>query len=121
MRNIVDAHENDSSTESVRTKFSSDIAKFQWLIQALPHFNRQLLVYILNLISLFALFANETQMTTARLVAVFQPALLAAKTDMDATEHYIAAESMVFLIDNEEYFLSDSWVALSKNTLPTKS
>jgi hypothetical protein len=52
------------------------IVTYQHLITELPPLNRQLLLYILDLLAVFASKSDENRMTSANLAAIFQPGIL---------------------------------------------
>ena len=73
----------------------------------IPNVNRDLLLYLLDLLQDCAGHSNHNLMTSDRLVAVFQPSLLSLQPDeMSIEEHQIAHQVMVFLIEifDEEQF-----------------
>lgn len=79
---------------------------YQQLIKELPPLNRQLLLYIHDLLAVFASQSYYNKMPAKRLVMSFQPALLAAEPEkMDETEHRLAADVGTFLVDNQDSFL----------------
>jgi GTPase-activating protein SAC7 len=82
------------------------VVAYQRCIVAMASLNRQLLLYLLDLLAVFASKADLNQMTPARLVAHFQPGLLAKPpAEMTVEDHEVAALVMVFLIENQDNFL----------------
>ena len=82
------------------------IATYQQLIVKLPPLNRQLLLYILDLLAVFASKADLNLMTSANLSAIFQPGLLSHPThDMRPEEYRLSQDVLIFLIDNQDSFL----------------
>lgn len=82
------------------------IAKYQHLITELPPLNRQLLLYILDLLAVFAAKSNENRMTSQNLAAIFQPGLLShPKHDMAPEEYRLSQAVIIFLIENQDHFL----------------
>ncbi|KAI8953885.1 Rho GTPase activation protein [Xylaria longipes] len=76
------------------------------LIKALPHLNRKLLLYILDVLAVFNAKSAINKMTLGRLTAAFQPAILSAPpAKMDTEAHSNAARVVMFLIDKQGYFL----------------
>ena len=82
------------------------IATYQKLIVQLPPLNRQLLLYILDLLAVFASKSDLNLMTSANLSAIFQPGLLSHPThDMKPEEYRLSQDVLIFLIDNQDSFL----------------
>ena len=82
------------------------IATYQQLITELPPLNRQLLLYILDLLSVFASKSDINLMTSANLSAIFQPGLLSHPNhDMSPQEYRLSQDVLIFLIDNQDNFL----------------
>ena len=82
------------------------ISRFQQLIISLQPLNRQLLLYLLDLLAVFASKSDRNCMTSQRIVAAFQPALLSrTPSKMSASDHMLAAGTMVFLVENQDHFL----------------
>lgn len=82
------------------------IAKYQQLIKELPPLNRQLLLYILDLLAVFAAKADENRMTAQNLAAIFQPGMLSHPQHAMAPEEYRLNQCVIiFLIENQDHFL----------------
>lgn len=82
------------------------IHTYQRLITELPSLNRQLLLYILDLLAVFAAKADINLMTAANLAAIFQPGMLSHPThDMSPQEYRLSQDVIIFLIDNQDSFL----------------
>ena len=82
------------------------ITTYQRLITELPALNRQLLLYILDLLAVFASKSDLNLMTSANLAAIFQPGLLSHPThDMKPQEYRLSQDVLIFLIDNQDSFL----------------
>jgi hypothetical protein len=79
---------------------------YQHQIKALPSLNRQLLLYILDLLAVFAAKADVNKMTTSNLAAIFQPGLLShPQHDMSPQDYRLSQDVLIFLIDNQDHFL----------------
>jgi hypothetical protein len=79
---------------------------YQALITELPPLNRQLLLYILDLLAVFASKSDLNKMTTANLAAIFQPGLLShPQHDMAPQEYRLSQDVLIFLIENQDCFL----------------
>ena len=82
------------------------IITYQRLITELPPLNRQLLLYILDLLAVFASKSDINLMTSANLAAIFQPGLLSHPNhDMSPQEYRLSQDVLIFLIDNQDSFL----------------
>ncbi|KAI1376796.1 RhoGAP-domain-containing protein [Hypoxylon crocopeplum] len=82
------------------------IVKYQQLIKELPPLNRQLLLYILDLLAVFAAKADENRMTAQNLAAIFQPGMLSHPQHAMAPEEYRLNQCVIiFLIENQDHFL----------------
>ena len=82
------------------------INEYQRLITLLPPLNRQLLLYILDLLAVFASKADLNKMTTPNLAAIFQPGILShPQHDMAPAEYRLSQDVLIFLIDNQDSFL----------------
>ena len=82
------------------------IESYKQLITELPPLNRQLLLYILDLLAVFASKSDLNKMTTANLAAIFQPGLLSHPAhDMAPQEYRLSQDVLIFLIDNQDSFL----------------
>ncbi|KAL0931047.1 rho GTPase activator [Colletotrichum truncatum] len=82
------------------------IAKYQKLITELPPLNRQLLLYILDLLAVFAAKSEENRMNSQNLAAIFQPGMLSHPQHAMAPEEYrLNQHVLIFLIENQDHFL----------------
>ena len=82
------------------------IRRFQQLVTEMPPLNRMLLLYLLDTLAVFASKADQNLMTSQRLVAAFQPALLSREPSaMSADDHVRAADTMIFMVENQDHFL----------------
>lgn len=82
------------------------ISTYQRLITELPPLNRQLLLYILDLLAVFASKSEFNRMTSANLAAIFQPGMLSHPShDMEPPEYRLSQDVIIFLIENQDNFL----------------
>lgn len=96
------------------------IPKMQELVSSLPSFNRQLLLYILDLLAVFASKAELNRMTSENLSAIFQPGLITHPDhDMIPHEYKLSQEVLVFLIDNQSHFLLDNMCEPTNDRAPS--
>ncbi|KZF23561.1 RhoGAP-domain-containing protein [Xylona heveae TC161] len=86
--------------------YDAAIKEYQQLITELPPLNRQLLLYILDLLAVFASKSDINRMTAANLAAIFQPGMLShPQHDMAPPEYRLCQNVLVFLIENQDNFL----------------
>ncbi|KAK6372656.1 GTPase activating protein (GAP) for Rho1p [Lithohypha guttulata] len=79
---------------------------YQGLVRLLPSLHRQLLLYLLDLLAVFASKSDHNRMTADRLVVCFQPSLISAPPEkMDEAEHKLAADVGSFLVNWQDHFL----------------
>ncbi|KAF2970569.1 hypothetical protein GQX73_g2986 [Xylaria multiplex] len=82
------------------------VEKYQELIKDLPPLNRQLLLYILDLLAVFAAKSEENRMTAQNLAAIFQPGMLSHPQHAMAPEEYRLNQCVIiFLIEHQDHFL----------------
>ena len=82
------------------------IVTYQRLITELPSLNRQLLLYILDLLAVFASKSEQNRMTAANLAAIFQPGMLSHPDhDMLPKMYRLSQDVIIFLIENQDSFL----------------
>lgn len=82
------------------------IGNYQRLITELPPLNRQLLLYILDLLAVFAAKSDENRMNSQNLAAIFQPGMLSHPSHAMAPEEYRLNQCvLIFLIENQDHFL----------------
>ena len=82
------------------------ITTYQKLITELPPLNRQLLLYILDLLAVFSSKSDLNRMTSGNLSAIFQPGLLTHPShDMEPREYRLSQDVLIFLIENQDSFL----------------
>ena len=82
------------------------IATYKKLIIELPPLNRQLLLYILDLLAVFSSKSEQNRMTAPNLSAIFQPGLLSnPQHDLYPEAYRLSQDVLIFLIENQDYFL----------------
>ena len=85
---------------------ASAIKTFQSLITEIPPLNRQLLLYILDLLAVFASKSDINHMNAPNLATIFQPGLLSHPNhNMAPAEYRLSQDVLIFLIDNQDNFL----------------
>ncbi|KAI9925469.1 GTPase activating protein (GAP) for Rho1p [Aspergillus wentii] len=97
---------NGPTAESEAFDHARAVAAYQQLIRELPPLNKQLLLYILDLLAVFASKSEQNRMTSANLSAIFQPGLLShPQHDMSPEEYKLSQDVLIFLIENQDHFL----------------
>ncbi|PYI31444.1 RhoGAP-domain-containing protein [Aspergillus indologenus CBS 114.80] len=97
---------NAPPNESEAFDHAKAVAAYQQLIRELPPLNKQLLLYILDLLAVFASKSDQNRMTSANLSAIFQPGLLShPQHDMSPDEYKLSQDVLIFLIENQDHFL----------------
>ena len=82
------------------------VVAYQKLITELPPLNRQLLLYLLDLLAVFASKSDLNRMTAANLAAIFQPGIISHPShDMSPLEYRLSQDVLIFLIENQDNFL----------------
>lgn len=82
------------------------IIRYQQLITELPPLNRQLMLYILDLLAVFAAKSDINRMNSQNLAAIFQPGMLSHPAHAMAPEEYRLNQCVIiFLIENQDHFL----------------
>ncbi|KAK9458385.1 hypothetical protein V1511DRAFT_508469 [Dipodascopsis uninucleata] len=77
----------------------------QSLIPKLPQANRQLLLYILDLLDTFSKHSKKTLMPVANLAAIFQPCILSHPDHrMSPDEYKLSQAVVIFLIEHRKNF-----------------
>lgn len=86
---------------------STAVDVYMNLIAELPPLNRQLLMYILDMLSIFAARADDNRMPASNLAAIFQPSILSHPDhDMKPQEYHLSRAVIEFLIQHSNKFLS---------------
>ncbi|KAE8379777.1 hypothetical protein BDV26DRAFT_258564 [Aspergillus bertholletiae] len=94
------------TNEGEKFDHAKAVAAYQQLIRELPPLNKQLLLYILDLLAVFASKSEQNRMTSANLSAIFQPGLLShPQHDMSPEEYKLSQDVLIFLIENQDHFL----------------
>ncbi|KAJ6257955.1 hypothetical protein Dda_7745 [Drechslerella dactyloides] len=82
------------------------IRTYQRLISELPPLNRQLLLYILDLLAVFSSKADVNLMPAPNLAAIFQPGIISHPDhEMSPADYRLSQDVLIFLILNQDNFL----------------
>ncbi|KAJ5803650.1 uncharacterized protein N7503_006100 [Penicillium pulvis] len=94
------------TTDTEMFDHANAVKTYQNLIIELPPLNKQLLLYILDLLAVFASKSEQNRMTSANLSAIFQPGMLShPQHDMSPEEYKLSQDVLIFLIENQDHFL----------------
>ncbi|KAK7033350.1 Rho GTPase activator [Favolaschia claudopus] len=84
------------------------IATYKRLIRAMPRANQYLLLYVLDLLSVFARKCDKNLMTATNLAVIFRPGLISHPShEMSPTEHDLSQRVLEFLIAQQDWFMLD--------------
>ncbi|KAI0351696.1 Rho GTPase activation protein [Trametes cingulata] len=84
------------------------IATYKRLIRSMPRPNQYLLLYVLDLLSVFARKSDKNLMTAKNLAVIFRPALIAHPShEMSPQEHQLSQDVLEFLIAHQDWFMLD--------------
>lgn len=93
--------ENSSlSSEALKQEIKNVVSQYITLIDSLPALNRQLLMYILDLLTFFASRSKINLMPAVNLAAIFQPSILSHPAhSMDPSAYHLSRAVTQFLIE----------------------
>ncbi|KAJ5654716.1 hypothetical protein N7490_001719 [Penicillium lividum] len=98
--------EETQTSDAEKFDHANAVETYQNLIIELPPLNKQLLLYILDLLAVFASKSEQNRMTSANLSAIFQPGMLShPQHDMSPEEYKLSQDVLIFLIENQDHFL----------------
>lgn len=84
------------------------IQEYKRLIKSMPRPNQYLLLYVLDLLSVFARKADKNFMTASNLAVIFRPGILAHKDhELAPDENELSTQVLEFLIDHQDWFMLD--------------
>ncbi|KAG9098480.1 hypothetical protein FS749_003709 [Ceratobasidium sp. UAMH 11750] len=87
---------------------SEVINTYRRLIKEMPRANQYLLLYVLDLLSVFARKADKNLMTESNLAVIFRPGIISHPAhEMQPQEHALSQEVLVFLIQHQDHFMLD--------------
>ncbi|KAH8100982.1 Rho GTPase activation protein [Cristinia sonorae] len=94
------AKKNSNQDETITT--------YKRLIRSLPRANQYLLLYVLDLLSVFARKSDKNLMTAKNLAVIFRPALLSHPShELSPQEHQLSQDVLEFLIAHQDWFMLD--------------
>ncbi|MCJ1247822.1 hypothetical protein MMC30_005037 [Trapelia coarctata] len=107
----------ETSGEIKDPDFDTTNRELRQLIESLNPVDRQLLLYIIDLLMVFSDQSEKSHMISARLVAAFQPALLSRQPhEMSEAEHLVAHFICVYMVDNSESIMDSQWTRYAPTT-----
>jgi len=84
------------------------ITTYKRLIRSMPRANQYLLLYVLDLLSVFARKCDKNLMTPANLAVIFRPAILSHPDhELLPKEHQLSQNVLEFLIAHQDWFMLD--------------
>ncbi|CAE6485388.1 unnamed protein product [Rhizoctonia solani] len=92
-----------------RSKSENDVIQtYRKLIKEMPRANQYLLLYVLDLLSVFARKSDKNLMTESNLAVIFRPGIISLPAhEMKPTEHALSQQVLVFLIQHQDHFMLD--------------
>lgn len=95
------AHRSDDANEMLQAETDDAIRLYKILLETLPSLNRQLLLYILDLLAFFASRSQTNLMPAVNLAAIFQPSILSHPNHNMAPQEYHLSRAVVqFLMEH---------------------
>lgn len=92
-----------SQREGESVIYEGTVEAYQNLIEELPPYHKQLLLYMLDFLAVFASKAEKNGMSAAFLAMVFQPGLL-RRRDSHLRTKATTDDVLTFLIENQDHF-----------------
>ncbi|KIM39928.1 hypothetical protein M413DRAFT_29083 [Hebeloma cylindrosporum] len=84
------------------------IATYKSLIRRMPRPNQYLLLYVLDLLSVFARKCEKNLMTATNLAVIFRPGIIShPEHEMSPKEHALSQKVLEFLIAQQDWFMLD--------------
>ncbi|KAH9949947.1 Rho GTPase activation protein [Amylocystis lapponica] len=84
------------------------VMTYKRLIRSMPRANQYLLLYVLDLLSVFARKCEKNLMTPKNLAVIFRPALIAHPShELSPQEHQLSQDVLEFLIAHQDWFILD--------------
>ncbi|CAE6426600.1 unnamed protein product [Rhizoctonia solani] len=92
-----------------RSKGENEVIQtYRKLIKEMPRANQYLLLYVLDLLSVFARKSEKNLMTESNLAVIFRPGIISFPAhEMKPTEHALSQQVLVFLIQHQDHFMLD--------------
>ncbi|KAH8831440.1 Rho GTPase activation protein [Flagelloscypha sp. PMI_526] len=85
---------------------------YKQLIRSMPPPNQWLLLYILDLLSVFAKKSDKNRMTAQNLAVIFRPGIISHPNhEMSPQDHGLSQKALEFLIAEQDYFMLETAVS----------
>ncbi|KAI9439714.1 Rho GTPase activation protein [Lactarius indigo] len=85
------------------------IATYKRLIHSMAHANQYLLLYVLDLLSVFSRKSDKNLMTAQNLAVIFRPGLMShPEHELSPSEHQLSQDVLEFLIAHQDWFMLDT-------------
>ncbi|SNX83798.1 related to BAG7 - Rho GTPase activating protein [Melanopsichium pennsylvanicum] len=103
-------HDLYTEFRNIRAKETFDeqgaIKTYRLLISSMPPASQYLLLYVLDLLAVFARKSEKNLMPSSNLAVIFQPGMFSHPShELSPTEHKLAVQVLEFLIDHQDQFV----------------
>lgn len=103
-------HDLYTEFRNVRAKENFDedgaIRTYRLLISSMPPASQYLLLYVLDLLAVFARKSEKNLMPSSNLAVIFQPGMFSHPShELSPGEHKLAVQVLEFLIDHQDHFV----------------
>ncbi|KIL67540.1 hypothetical protein M378DRAFT_9318 [Amanita muscaria Koide BX008] len=101
-------HSFRDSLAKERYNIEEVIKTYKSLIRQMPRPNQYLLLYVLDLLAVFARKSEKNLMTATNLAVMFQPGIISHPNhELSPHEHTLSQKVLEFLIDHQDWFMLD--------------
>ncbi|KAH7926374.1 RhoGAP-domain-containing protein [Leucogyrophana mollusca] len=101
-------HDFRDALAKQHTNHDEVVTTYKRLIQRMPRANQYLLLYVLDLLSVFARKSDKNLMTATNLAVIFRPGLISHPNhELSPGEHLLSQQVLEFLIAQQDWFLLD--------------
>ncbi|KAL4255843.1 Rho GTPase-activating [Pleurotus pulmonarius] len=101
-------HEFRAALAKIPNHHNEVISTYKHLIRSMPRANQYLLLYVLDLLSVFARKSDKNRMTATNLAVIFRPGIISHPThEMLPNEHHLSQKVLEFLIEHQDWFMLD--------------
>ncbi|KIS68917.1 uncharacterized protein UMAG_02902 [Mycosarcoma maydis] len=103
-------HDLYTEFRNIRAKEQFDqagaIKTYRLLISSMPSASQYLLLYVLDLLAVFARKSDKNLMPSSNLAVIFQPGMFSHPShELSPGEHKLAVQVLEFLIDHQDHFV----------------
>lgn len=103
-------HDLYTEFRNIRAKDNFDeegaIKTYRLLISSMPPASQYLLLYVLDLLAVFARKSDKNLMPSSNLAVIFQPGMFSHPShQLSPSEHKLAVQVLEFLIDHQDHFV----------------